>query len=230
MERKKISGKLAQRRKDKEEFIKISKQAILLTSVLLAFIFGVRYQLKQPRIIYVAETATSTATTTSKQAKIAPKSVVKSKPVDNTVSQEKLEVVRAIAKTFPDNAQKMVAISIEESGLNKNIVGYNCRYKIGGATHDSLTGYNIDLSNISKESKKGYVSTFCRAGHEKFAWSKDGGALMIHQPTAYEMTLKGNMETARNKYDKAGLNSWVAYSTGRYAKHLKEADKLLAMI
>lgn len=218
--------------KHKSPITKKPDYSPLLVIVLFAlFLAAIVHITKQPTQSNIIATSTATSTIVAKEIKTPEKGKNEpKKQVSDPSLEAKLEVVRAIAKTFPENKTQMVAIAIEESGLNKNAVGYNCRYKIGGNTYDKLTGVYIDTSNIVKEKKAGYVSTWCRSGHNNLAWSKDGGSLMIHQPTSYEMTLKGNMETARSKYDKAGLNSWVAYSSGRYSKHTQLAKELLAMI
>jgi hypothetical protein len=143
---------------------------------------------------------------------------------------DKLSIVKKIADKFPNHKETMVAIAIEESQLNPNSIGYNCRYKIEGDTFDNLTKVKIDLSNIVKEKKTGYVSTFCRKGDEKYAWSKDGGVLQINNPTPYELTVNGNLERAKEKLETQGLTAWTSYSTGRYKANLKEARNLLAQI
>lgn len=222
---KKISGKRFKSNQAKKEFVTILKQATLATGLILAVSLGIKYLLVSHEI-----EPTSQPLQAPEQPKIAEISPVTPKKVLSATEQEKLEIVRKIAEKFPEDKKILVAIAIEESGLNKNAVGYNCRYKIGGETHDKLTGTNIDISNISKEKKSGYVSTWCRKGHEKFAWSTDSGILAINQATEYQKTVKGNLETARHKYDNAGLNTWVAYSSGRYKKHIPEAQRLLAMI
>lgn len=131
----------------------------------------------------------------------------------------------------------MVAIAIEESTLNPQATGYNCRYKVATKADnnrqlDKLTGYWIDLDTVSpsKTSIKGYISTFCRKGQENLAWSKDGGLFMIHNPLAEDYNVEVNIKKAQDKLAKQGLNAWVAHSSGRYKDNLQEAKKLLTQI
>ena len=153
---------------------------------------------------------------------IAQKEIVQEAPKPKT---EKQVIVQKIAEAFPNNKEVMVAIALEESGLNNNAVNYNCRYKIGGQTYDKLTHLYIDLNTVTKERKKGYVSTWCRKGHEKYAWSMDGSLFQINGYS--KLTVDESIEKAQEKYNTQGLNAWVSYSTGRYQKHLAEAKKLL---
>ena len=131
----------------------------------------------------------------------------------------------------------MLAIAIEESGLNAKATSYNCRYKIAtkadnNRQFDKLTRAWIDLDTVSdsKNSIKGYISTFCRKGHENLAWSKDGGVFQINNPLAEDYNVDINIKKAQDKLAKQGLNAWVAHSTGRYKDNLQEARKLLAQI
>lgn len=143
---------------------------------------------------------------------------------------DKQVIIKKIAEAFPNHKETMIAIAIEESNLNPKAVGYNCRYKLGGSTFDTLTRRNIDLSNITKEKKAGYISTFCRKGDEKYAWSKDGSLFQINNPTSKDLTVNGSIKKAQEKLNTQGLNAWTSYSTGRYKKHLAEANALLREI
>jgi len=142
----------------------------------------------------------------------------------------KVEIVKKIAQTFPENKEVMVAIALEESALNPNAVGYNCYYKLGGETIDSLTKNKIDLNSISKTKQKGYISTFCRKEHRDMAWSTDGGIMGIHKATNNEMSVNVNIQKARKIYDTQGILAWSSYSTGRYKENLNEAKRLLELI
>jgi hypothetical protein len=147
---------------------------------------------------------------------------------EKKILDPKLLIVEEIAKTFPENKEVMLAIAIEESNLNPNATGYNCRYKIGGKTFDKLTGTYIDVDQFSKEKKAGYISTWCRDKSQ--AWSKDGGIFQVHNPKAEHYIPKVNIKEARNKYDTQGLGAWTAYTTGRYKDNLLEARNLLTQI
>jgi len=217
--RKKITSKSYKYTSAKKEFVQIAKLSLAITATLLLLSIYVKYQsIQQP--IY-------TATSTPELAEIAPQSVVKAK---SGVSTDKLEIVSKIAKAFPDEPKTMLAIAMHESQLNPHAVGYNCRYKLGGKTYDKITHTYIDLSQIVKEKQKGYVSTYCRDGDQKYAWSTDGSIYQINNPTAHEMTVDGSIASAQVKYDTQGKNAWVSYKTGAYKKYLPEAEKLLAQI
>lgn len=152
---------------------------------------------------------------------------VKEEKTKSLSTSEKSYIVDKIADTFPENTEVMVAIALKESGLNKNATNYNCFYKVGGDTYDKLIKTYIDISVVSKTRQKGYVSTFCRKGHEKYAWSKDGGIFQINNPTEEHYTIEGNLATARHKYDTQGLIAWTAYKTGAYKKYIPLARDLL---
>lgn len=131
----------------------------------------------------------------------------------------------------------MVAIAIEESGLNPNATSYNCRYKIAtkadkNREFDKLTHawINLDKVSSSKVSVKGYISTYCRNGQTNLAWSKDGGLLQINNPTLADYNVDINLQKAKDKFETQGLGAWTAYSTGRYKANVEEAKKLLAKI
>lgn len=161
----------------------------------------------------------------------APVELIEVTDVKEKTLTEKQLIVKKIAETFPAHREVMVAIALEESRLNPNAVGYNCRYKIASATsttavYDELTNKRIEIDKVYKEYKKGYViSTYCRAGHQKFAWSKDGGIFQTNG--VIETDIDKNLQLAKEKYDTQGLKAWVSYNTGRYQKHLVEAKVLL---
>lgn len=119
--RQKISGKLAKRRKDKAEFIKISTQTILLTTALFAFMIGLRYQLKQPQTMYIASKATSTATSTAIQAKNTSVSVVISKDIPTMIEQ--------VSRQHGANPSLMKKVAFCESSYRPEAVGDGGRAK-----------------------------------------------------------------------------------------------------
>lgn len=152
-------------------------------------------------------------------------------------SDSKLDLVKKIAEAFPNHKTIMVAIAIEESGLNPKATSYNCRYKIAtkddsNREFDKLTRAWINLDKVSSSKKQvsGYVSTYCRKRQENLAWSKDGGLLQINNPSKEHYIVENNLETAKNKLESQGLNAWVSYSTGRYKANLDEAKQLLSQI
>lgn len=132
-----------------------------------------------------------------------------------------------IEKYFPEKPHIMYAIAKEESALNPKAVNYNCRYKISqkGKTkttvYDSLTATYIDTAIVSKERLPGYISTWCRAGHIQYAWSKDSGLFGINSVhTTQQLSPEEQVKMARAIYEKQGLNAWISYKTKRYLKHL----------
>lgn len=142
----------------------------------------------------------------------------------------KVEIVKKIANTFPENKEVMVAIAIEESNLNPNAIGYNCFYKLGGETYDTLIKRKIDLNSVSKTRLTNYVSTFCRKGHEKYSWSQDGGIMGINGAKAHEMNVDQNLLKAKKIYSSQGITAWTSYKTGRYKANLAEAQRLLNLL
>lgn len=146
--------------------------------------------------------------------------------------EEKIQIANKIALAFPENKVTMVAIALDESGLNKNATGYNCYYKVvtkETGTYDKISGKYLDYSNTVKVRTEGYRSTYCRAGDQAKAWSKDGGLFQNNQPTAEDYDVDKNIENARRKYDTQGLSAWTVYNTGSYKKHLEKARELLAL-
>lgn len=191
------------------------KRTLITTTILFVSLYLFKLYISQG--YYSAETYKKDVEiiNVSEQPKIAPVSVEKPKKVVSTKEQEKLEIVRKIAEQFPEHKTVMVSIALEESRLNPNAIGYNCFYKNGV---------------VYKERVTGAVSKACLAEHRSYAWSKDGGVLQIHQPTAKEMTVDGNLASAKQKFDIQGLSAWSAYNSGRYKKNIPEAQRLLAMI
>lgn len=152
----------------------------------------------------VAQVASTTDMTPSVRAKIAPRSDVQTK---DDISTRRKKMALKIAEYFPEEPVTMVAIAIEESQLNPNATGYNCKY------------FN----------KKGEPYTWaCKPEDRNKAVSTDGNVLQ-------ENGIKGggNIDThlvqVRKLYDNGGKNRWTAYRTGAYKKHLNEAQSLLTI-
>lgn len=136
-------------------------------------------------------------------------------------------IVGKIKETFPEQTKVMLAIAIEESRLDPNAKGYNCYYKLSSTgEYDNLIRRKIDITFVYKKRESNQiVSTYCRKGHEKYAWSTDGGLYQVNN--AKNLDLEHNLIQARQKYDTQGLSAWVSYTSGRYKKHLATAEKLL---
>ena len=160
---------------------------------------------------------------TSQKAKIQAKT-----PHQESLIQHKEEMAQQIAEVFSENPVTMVAIALAENRtLDPKKTNYNCFYKLGGDTYDSLIQRNIDLNSISRERLKGYVSTWCRSGHQKYAWSTDGGLLQVNDPKPEHYTVEGNLEEARRKYELQGFKAWTTYKSEEYKKYLALAGELL---
>ena len=161
--------------------------------------------------------------------KVPQKSKIEAKKTSQTVTSDHQEkMAEHIAETFNENPVTMVAIALAENRqLDPKKTNYNCRYKIGGDTYDKLTQTYIDLNTVSKERLSGYVSTWCRAGQEQYAWSKDGGLMQVNNPKPEHYTVSGNLSEARKRYDEKGLNAWTTYWTKEYLENIEQAKKLL---
>jgi len=156
-----------------------------------------------------------------------PKKIVKKAPVRSkyvvsaSMKQREDKYKPLIFKYFPEEPEIMLAIAKAESSLNSKAESYNCRYKLGGKTYDKLTQTYIDLETISKKRLPGYVSTFCRSGHEKFGWSKDSGLFGINSVhTTEELSIEEHVKLARKIYDSETKNAWVSYKHGLHKKYL----------
>lgn len=154
-------------------------------------------------------------------------------PIDPAKSPEKMEIVEKISKVFPEHPEIMVAIALDESGLNAKATGYNCYYKVVEkelGKYDHIIGKYVDFNAVSKTKLAGYRSTYCRDGHEQYAWSRDGGVFQINNPKPEDYDVDTNLARARHKYDTQGLSAWTVYTSKSYEKHLATAKKLLGLL
>lgn len=137
----------------------------------------------------------------------------------------KQQLVKSIVEKFPEQPEIMVAIALAESGLNPQAKNYNCYYK----------GYwkgkkPIITGSVQTKKGKGIISWSCKKVDEKYAWSFDSGAFQINNPTKEQITVEGNIEEARRRYEKQGKSAWTVYRLGKYKAKLAEAKQLVASI
>lgn len=161
------------------------------------------------------------------------KTIKKYQPLDPAKSPEKMEIVEKISKVFPEHPEIMVAIALDESGLNAKATGYNCYYKVVEkelGTYDHIIGKYVDFNAVSKTKLTGYRSTYCRDGHQQYAWSRDGGVFQINNPKPEDYDVDVNLARARHKLDTQGLSAWTVYTSKSYEKHLATARKLLELL
>lgn len=108
-----------------------------------------------------------------------------------------------IQDKFGENAVKMSAIFMAESGMNSKAVGYNCMY-------------------LNEEGKP--YSRRCDIPDRSKAWSVDCGIGQINHKgnkcPEESFDIDYNLELAKKKLDTEGLGAWVVYKTGVYKKYL----------
>ena len=136
----------------------------------------------------------------------------------------KQQLVKGITEKFPEQPEVMVAVALSESGLDPQAINYNCHYR------GYWKGKKPIITGGITKGGKGSISWSCKKGDEKYAWSKDGGVFQINNPTKDQLSIDGNLEEARHKYNTQGLSAWTAYSLGIYKSRLQEARKLVADI
>lgn len=140
---------------------------------------------------------------------MSPKKEVKKAYYDHSkiMAQREAKYRPLIEKYFPEEPEVMLAISKAESSLNQNAINYNCYYDAKGLVHSTRP--------------KGGISKSCKAGHEKYSWSKDGCIFQVNSTHNEDISnLETCMKMARKLYETAGKKSWVVYQTGAYKKYL----------
>lgn len=143
----------------------------------------------------------------------------------------KREVLEQVVATFGKN-ETITAIIFAESGFDTTKTNYNCYYKVDPAgTYVKALGYALDFNSVSKEKLSGYVGWTCKKSHNKYAFSKDSGLLMINSINGFKQgDLKYNLSIAKNLLDKRGYNQWSAYNLGLHTQYKDEAKTLLSKI
>lgn len=137
--------------------------------------------------------------------KITPESEVKVKVVQSTVKQ-------LIDKHFDgEDAKVAYAIIKAESGKNIRATGYNCYYKDG---------------IVHSERVQGARSTFCKKGHEQYAWSVDCSYIQRNFPgkkecPEYTFDLEWNIKEMKKLHQERGWKPWVTYTSGKYLAYME---------
>ena len=143
---------------------------------------------------YVAEIATSTPMIT----KVAPSKPAC--PINGNIEE-------TIAKHFPKNKCKMIAIAKAESRLKMEAKGYNCYYSKGVATTTYIK----------------YGSKACLPEDRHLAHSVDCFVLQDNQPGSKEcpkgVTLDQHVKEMASLSRVCGLNCWSAYKDGSWKKY-----------
>jgi hypothetical protein len=217
--RKVVAGSTIKRGKTKTPFF---VKVVFIAILLLSFIAGVKHYINYDNGLLWLYNKPSVAFKMPPQsvlnneevlALMSPKKEVK-KPVyrqtvktGNVWTEREKKYKPLIYQYFPEEPEIMLAIAKAESGLNSSAIAYNCFYDKNGNVH-------------TKRPKGGY-STFCKKGHEKYAWSKDGCAMQVNSSHGYDIsTVEGCFKAARSVYERQGKLAWVAYKTGAYKKYL----------
>lgn len=111
-----------------------------------------------------------------------------------------------------DDAKIARAIIKAESSGNPKAVGYNCYYTKNGTVHETRV--------------QGAYSTFCKKGHEKYAWSVDCGKVQRNFPgrkTCPEYAFDPEWSVAEMKrlHNERGWKPWVTYTSGKYMAYME---------
>lgn len=111
-----------------------------------------------------------------------------------------------------DDAKIARAIIKAESSGNPKAVGYNCYYTKNGTVHETRV--------------QGAYSTFCKKGHEKYAWSVDCGKVQRNFPgrkTCPEYAFDPEWSVAEMKrlHNERGWKPWVTYTSGKYMSYME---------
>jgi hypothetical protein len=177
--------------------------------------------------------------------KDAIKPVVKSsqKPQNNVVSVVKEEIIQIgkykinrdvaekVIKTFGHD-EEMFAIIFAESGFDSNKINYNCYYKKDdNGTYVEVLDYSIDFSNVSKTRRAGDVGWVCKPNHQKYAFSKDIGVLMLNSDNGAKIgDIDHNIAISKQLLNKYGYKRWTTYSLETHKEFRDEAKLLLSKL
>ena len=113
-----------------------------------------------------------------------------------------------------DSDKKALAIIKEESSMRTDAQSWNCHYDKEGNVHAKA------IKGVTK-------STFCKAGHEKYAWSVDCGITQQNivgakSCPAYTFDMDWSIQKMAVKYEERGnWTAWSAYTSGRYKRWLE---------
>lgn len=216
---------IRRRAKRKPQSTSTSWVILIIIILVILFLYAKTQELRERnKIVYKAPQT---------QIQEKPAEVVKHAPKTQNLKPQsgfthKRKIAKKIADTFPEYPVIMVAIALAENKtLDPEAVGYNCFYKIGGTHYDPITKRYIDHNSVSRTRLPGYISTVCAKGHQKYAWSTDGGILQVNDPDPEHFTIDGNLKLARERYEENGLDAWTTYRTNKYKENLALAEELL---
>ena len=119
------------------------------------------------------------------------------------ITTEELEIVQPsfeqeITRIFGSKAEIALAVFEHESNNDIDSINYNCRYD--------------------------GISTFCKKGDEKKAWSVDCGVAQINVRgqvcPPQLLTEMGSIPYIEKIYKEQGLKAWVSYNNKKYKDFL----------
>lgn len=195
-----------QKRKPNYTKIKYAAIAIAITTL-------VAFAVSKPHVVTYekVEVSTPEAATTTEPAK--PLRYTKAQLEAWRAEKEKV-VVSKLDQHF-DTQETRIALAIikEESSMRTDAQSWNCHYDKEGNVHTKA------IKGVTK-------STFCKAGHEKYAWSVDCGITQQNivgakSCPAYTFDMDWSIQKMAVKYEERGnWTAWSAYTSGRYKRWL----------
>lgn len=190
----------------------LNYKKIKYAAIAIAITTLVAFCVTPKKVVYEApkQEASSTAT-----------SVEPAKPQRYTKAQleawraEKEKVVVSKLDQHFDTQEKRIALAIikEESSMRTDAQSWNCHYDKQGNVHAKA------IKGVTK-------STFCKSGHEKYAWSVDCGITQqnivgVTSCPAYTFDMDWSINKMAVKYEERGnWTAWSAYTSGRYKRWL----------
>lgn len=191
----------------------LSYKKIKYVAVAIAITTLVAFSVTPKKVVYEApKPETSSTTTTAEPAK--PQRYTKAQLEAWRAEKEKV-VVSKLDQHF-DTQETRIALAIikEESSMRTDAQSWNCHYDKEGNVHAKA------IKGVTK-------STFCKAGHEKYAWSVDCGITQQNivgakSCPAYTFDMDWSIQKMAVKYEERGnWTAWSAYTSGRYKRWLE---------